>query len=284
MLKSQAVKPVGYLQKDIYLEKETQQTTMPSPTHDTLHQLSTFLQKQSTQRGFKCVVVGLSGGLDSAVVALLCQRVFKQNCHALIMPALTSSPQSQDHALLLCKRFNIPFSLVPIQDYHQLFKHNHPQASLTRQGNFCARMRMICLYDYSLAHQALVVGTSNKSERMLGYGTIFGDLACAINPIGDLFKTQVYQLARLLDVPQEILEKKPSADFYGGQSDEADLGFSYAQIDPLLFEISQRWAHADQIDCALLVQLGYDPLLVEKMVARVQHNAFKLESPLICKL
>nr|WP_267891615.1 NAD+ synthase [Helicobacter bizzozeronii] len=268
----------------MYLEKETQQTTMLSLTPDVPHKLSTFLQEQSTQRGFKRVVVGLSGGLDSAVVALLCQRVFKQNCHALIMPALTSNPQSQDHALLLCGQFNIPFSLAPIQDYHQLFKHNHPQANLTRQGNFCARMRMICLYDYSLAHQALVVGTSNKSERMLGYGTIFGDLACAINPIGDLFKTQVYELARMLEVPQEILEKKPSADFYMGQSDEADLGFSYAQIDPLLFEISQRWAHADQIDCALLVQLGYDPLLVEKMVARVQHNAFKLEPPLICKL
>ncbi|TSA86241.1 NAD+ synthase [Helicobacter mehlei] len=257
---------------------------MPSLTPDAPHRLSVFLQEQSAQRGFNRVVVGLSGGLDSAVVALLCHRVFKQNCHALIMPALTSSPQSQDHALLLCERFNISFSLAPIQAYHQLFNQDHPQASLTRQGNFCARMRMICLYDHSLTHQALVVGTSNKSERMLGYGTIFGDLACAINPIGDLFKTQVYELARMLDVPLEILEKKPSADFYVGQSDEADLGFSYVQIDPLLFEISQRWAHTKQIDCALLVQLGYDPLLVKKIVGRVQQNAFKLEPPLICKL
>lgn len=251
---------------------------------DLVGKLIEFLQTESAQRGFDRVVLGLSGGVDSAVVGVLCQKAFKSKCHALIMPASSSNPSSKTDALLLCEHFSIAYKEQSIAPYQKVFDALNSSASLGRQGNFCARMRMIMLYDYSLTHHALVVGTSNKSERMLGYGTIFGDLACAINPIGDLFKTQVYALARMLDIPATILHKSPSADFYTGQSDELELGFSYTQIDPLLLEISQRWALAEEIDTALLVQLGYDPLLVQSIVKRVQQNAFKLQLPVIYPL
>lgn len=226
------------------------------------------------------MVYGLSGGVDSAVVALLCQRVFGNNAHALLMPSLSTPPSALTHATELCKRFYIPFSHHSIAPHHAIFKDNHKDASLIRQGNFCARLRMATLYDYALEHHALVVGTSNKSERLLGYGTIFGDLACAINPIGDLYKSQIYALARLLQIPQNILDKPPSADFYAGQSDEAELGFSYAEIDPLLFAIEQN----PHLDKNALVALGFAPALVASVQERMAKNAFKLEMPAICAL
>ncbi|WP_285602806.1 NAD+ synthase [Helicobacter sp. NHP22-001] len=246
----------------------------------TLDTLVCFLQTQATQRGFRRVVYGLSGGVDSAVVALLCQRAFKDNAHALLMPSLSTPQSALTHATELCESFNIAYSLHSIAPHHALFKDSHKDASLIRQGNFCARLRMATLYDHALERNALVVGTSNKSERLLGYGTIFGDLACAINPIGDLYKGQIYTLARLLQVPENILNKPPSADFYAGQSDEDELGFSYAEIDPLLFAIEQN----PHLDTNALVALGFAPTLVTSVQERMAKNAFKLEMPAICPL
>ncbi|GLH57753.1 NH(3)-dependent NAD(+) synthetase NadE [Helicobacter ailurogastricus] len=248
---------------------------LPSKIIDTL---VSFLQTQTTQRGFERVVYGLSGGVDSAVVAFLCHKAFKDNAHALLMPSLSTPKSALKDALELCKSFHISYSVRPIAPHHALFKDTHKEASLTRQGNFCARLRMAALYDHALEHRALVVGTSNKSERLLGYGTIFGDLACAINPIGNLYKTQIYALARLLQIPSNILDKPPSADFYTGQSDEAELGFSYAEIDPLLFAIEQN----PHLDTNALIALGFAPALVTSVQERVAKNAFKLEMPTIC--
>nr|WP_260320701.1 NAD+ synthase [Helicobacter sp. NHP19-003] len=250
---------------------------MPPNIIDTL---VNFFQTQTTQRGFRRVVYGLSGGVDSAVVALLCQKVFQNNAHALLMPSLSTPSSALEHATELCKAFQIPVSHHPIAPHHALFKDRHKDANLIRQGNFCARLRMATLYDYALEHHALVIGTSNKSERLLGYGTIFGDLACAINPIGNLYKSQIYALARLLQVPENILNKPPSADFYAGQSDEGELGFSYAEIDPLLLAMEQN----PHLDFNALVALGFAPKLVASVQERMAKNAFKLEMPTICAL
>ncbi|WP_104750936.1 NAD(+) synthase [Helicobacter salomonis] len=241
-----------------------------------LDQLLLFLQTQGAQRGFERFVVGMSGGVDSALVGVLCQRVLPT--HALLMPATHTSSATED-AIALCNHFNIPYTQRPIAPYEALFKANNLDVSLGRVGNFCARMRMALLYDFSMEINALVVGTSNKSEIMLGYGTLFGDLAWLINPIAHLFKSQVYSLAQALEIPQEILNKPPSADLYSGQSDELDLGFSYAQIDPLLQEISARWDNPVHIDAGALCALGYMPDLVASIVNRVQKNAFKSQPP-----
>ncbi|WP_120945741.1 NAD(+) synthase [Helicobacter labacensis] len=244
--------------------------------NNTLDQLLVFLQTQSAQRGFDRFLVGMSGGVDSALVGVLCQRVLPT--HALIMPATHSSSALED-AIALCNHFNIPYTQRPIAPYEALFKEQNPDVSLERVGNFCARMRMNLLYDFSMEIGALVVGTSNKSEIMLGYGTLFGDLAWLLNPIAHLFKSQVYSLAQELGIPKHILNKPPSADLYNGQSDEADLGFAYAQIDPLLQEISARWDNPAHIDTNALCDLGFAPNLVASIVSRVQKNAFKSQPP-----
>lgn len=185
-----------------------------------------FIATEVQARGFKSVVFGLSGGIDSAVVARLCQLAFPKSHQALLMPAKQSSKTSLTHALELCKKFGISYQILSINQPQTAFEATLQglETMPLRLGNLCARLRMICLYDYAFANNALVVGASNKSEIWLGYGTIFGDLACAINPIGNLYKTEIYELARVLGIPHNIIEKAPSADLYKGQSDEQRIG------------------------------------------------------------
>ncbi|ANH48984.1 NAD synthetase [Helicobacter pylori] len=250
--------------------------------HELISYLCDFLEKEVHKRGFKKVVYGLSGGLDSAVVGVLSQKVFKENAHALLMPSSVSMPESKSDALNLCETFSIPYTEYSIAPYDAIFGSHFKDASLTRKGNFCSRLRMAFLYDYSLKSHSLVIGTSNKSERMLGYGTLFGDLACAINPIGELFKTEVYELACHLNIPKNILDKPPSADLFIGQSDEKDLGYPYSVIDPLLKDIEALF-QTKPIHLETLIQLGHDETLVKNIISRVQKNAFKLELPTIAK-
>lgn len=274
-----------------YLRKGLAVGTLGTITSKNIDKILSFLQDEVTKRGFSKVVLGLSGGIDSAVVALLCKKAFGENMHALCMPSISSSQQNLTDAKDFCARFSIPYTLLSIAPYQKAFLDQNAESSPPsplRVGNFCARIRMTLLYDFSQAHRALVIGTSNRSELMLGYGTIHGDLACALNPIAPFYKTQIFALARLLDIPRAILEKAPSADLYPQQSDEKELGYSYEAIDPLLACISQHYptpqSMAGGIDKARLVESGFAPAMVDSITARITANLFKQSLPLFLEV
>ena len=198
--------------------------------------LEVFIKEELHKIGVTKAVLGLSGGVDSAVVASVAQRALgNKNVHALVMPYKTSNPESQKHAELHAKKISIFYNVIDISAPVDAFLETKKDADSVRKGNKMARERMCHLYDYSSATGALVLGTSNKTELLLGYGTIFGDLASAVNPIGDLYKSQIWDLARYLDVPKEIIEKEPSADLWEGQTDEQELGYSYEELDRLMY-------------------------------------------------
>lgn len=206
--------------------------------------LAEFLRDELVRRrGFQNAVVGLSGGVDSAVSAALCARALgPEHVIAIRMPYRTSSKDSLAHAQLLIDQLGIRSDTVDISDAVDGYLSFVPDADGRRRGNVMARMRMIVLFDQSEKYHALPIGTGNKTERLLGYFTWHGDDAPPINPIGDLFKTQVWALARYLDVPQIIIEKHPTADLVVGQTDEVDLGITYAKADRILHYLLQGYS------------------------------------------
>lgn len=238
--------------------------------YDLINKIVLFLQQEVQKRGYQRVVLGLSGGVDSAVVALLCLKAFGSGVKALLMPSLTSSKASIEDALELCNSFSINYEVLPITKFDETFRTMYRDSDLMSKGNFCARMRMSMLYFKSAEEKRLVIGTSNKSEIMLGYGTLHGDLACAINPIGSFFKTEVYEIAKVLGVTEAILSKTPSADLYAGQSDESELGYKYEDIDPLL----QDYVNNMSVE-QLSIKHGNE--MVINIINRVRANAFKFE-------
>ena len=237
-----------------------------------------FLQDEVHKTGLKSVVIGLSGGIDSAVVAVLAQKAFGENFLAVMLPSSSSSQSSFDDADELCKKFDIKNTLVDIGNLVDSYFKNIEKTNL-RVGNFSARMRMSVLYDLSAKNSALVLGTSNKSELLLGYGTMFGDLASALNPIGDMYKTEVFEFAEHLGVPSSIINKPPSADLWEGQSDEEDLGFTYAQLDEALKAFVD-----DRLSKEELINKGFDKELVELIITKIYQNQFKRKQPIIAKL
>ena len=239
--------------------------------------LKQFLHNEVTKTGLSNVVLGLSGGIDSAVVAVLAKEVFGDKLLAVLLPSQYSSQNSIDDALKLCEKFNINHKIVSIEPLVRAYEQN--MDTNLRKGNFSARMRMSVLFDISSEQNALVLGTSNKSELMLGYGTIYGDLASAINPIGDMYKSEVFAFAEYLGVNDEIISKPPSADLWDGQSDEADLGYSYAQIDAVLEEFVEYRKDKDE-----LKEMGFDQNLIDMVVKKVYQNQFKRKTPVIAKL
>ena len=242
--------------------------------------LTGFIHSEITRAGFSRAVINLSGGIDSAVsYALAVQALGPQNVLAIRLPYRSSSPDSLDHAQILVDQFNTPVVTIPITEMVDPLIAREPGMSPMRKGNIMARVRMIVAYDQSEAFKGLVVGTGNKTEILLGYTTLFGDSACAINPIGDLYKTQIRQLARLLSIPEAIIAKPPSADLWIGQTDEDELGFTYEEVDKLLYLlVDQRYRPPE------CVEAGFDATFVQSVVERIRRNQFKRVLPPIAKL
>ena len=242
--------------------------------------LCRFLVDEAGKAGFSKVILGLSGGIDSALVAYLCADAFSpENVTALIMPYRTSNPQNIKDAERLTKLLKIKCEIFDISPMVDVFYHSDPEVDFKRKGNRMARERMCVLYDYSQKNTSLVIGTSNKTELLLGYGTIFGDLASAINPIGDLYKTQVWQLSEYYNIPEDILHKQPSADLWAGQTDEQELGYSYAEIDHLLYYLIDM-RYSDE----MLTNLNFSKAMISDVKHKIQSSQFKRRPPIIAKL
>jgi len=239
-----------------------------------------FLRSEVRRTGLERGILGLSGGLDSALVCTLAAEALgPERVDAVAMPYRTSSPQSLVHARMVAERTGVALTVRDITPMVDAYFGAEPGASSLRRGNKMARERMSILYDLSAQRGALVLGTSNKSELFLGYGTAFGDLASAVNPIGDLFKSEVRHLSRLVGVPAEIVDKPPSADLWAGQSDELELGFSYEEVDPLLrLMLDER---RSEREC---VEAGHDEALVRRVHEMVRRSQFKRRLPIIAKV
>lgn len=242
--------------------------------------LTGFLKTEINRAGFTRAVINLSGGLDSAVsCALTVEALGAENVLALRLPYRLSSPDSLEHAQWVIDQFKVRSETIEISGMVDPLIERDPKMSEGRRGNIMARERMIVLYDRTEAFKGLAVGTSNKTEILLGYSTLWGDMASAMNPIGDLYKTQVRQLARALNIPQPIIDKPPSADLWEGQTDESELGFTYEEVDKLLYLlVDERYTHQDCLDA------GFDEAFIHKVVGCVQRSQFKRMMPPIAKL
>ena len=241
--------------------------------------LTLFLENEVKKTGITKVVVGLSGGLDSAVVAVLAHKAFGDDLLCVKMPSHYSSQSSLDDADALCKDFGLRSITCSIAPMLRAYEEMHNDLDNLRKGNFSSRMRMATLFDISAREHALVLGTSNKSELMLGYGTLYGDLASAVNPIGDLYKSEVFALAEYLGVSKSIINKPPSADLWSGQSDEADLGYSYAQLDEAMkLYVDERVPREE------ILSRGIDKRMLDMIIGRIYKNHFKRKMPVIAKL
>ncbi|MCB1162894.1 MAG: NAD+ synthase [Candidatus Krumholzibacteriia bacterium] len=239
-----------------------------------------FIRSEVRRTGLERGVLGLSGGLDSSLVAALAAEALgPERVLGLAMPYRSSSPESLAHARLIAEQTGIRFETREITPMVDAYFAAEDDASSLRRGNKMARERMSILYDRSASEGALVLGTSNKSEIFLGYGTAFGDLASAVNPIGDLYKTQVRALSRFLGLPAAIVDKAPSADLWAGQSDEQELGFSYAEVDPLLYAMLD-----ERLDRDALLARGWEAAFVDRVTEMIRRSQFKRRLPVIAKV
>ncbi len=241
-----------------------------------------FLKNEMHRVGIKKAVIGLSGGIDSAVVSYLTAKALgNENVTCMLMPYRTSSKESITDAMKVVDELKVNSVKIEITDIVEAFLKStgDKEISNVRKGNIMARTRMILLYDESAKQNALVVGTGNKTEILLGYSTIFGDSASAINPVGDLYKTQLISLAEYLGVPEQIINKKPSADLWKGQTDEEELGFTYEKVDKYLYlKIDERMSDEE------LKKSGYEEKFMKRVNTLIIRSQFKRLPPLIAKI
>jgi len=242
--------------------------------------LTRFIRDELAKFGFKKGILGLSGGLDSAVCAALAARALgPANVLGLIMPCGDAFPADVRDAERVGRALGIRARVIDIAPQIDAYFAAQPTKDRRRRGNKMARERMSILYDYSAREKALILGTSNKTELLIGYGTIHGDLACAINPVGDLYKTQVRQLARHLGLPAPILRKPPTAGLWAGQTDEAEIGLTYAELDEILENIVEKGKSA-----ADMIKAGIKPAAVRGVWEMIRRSEFKRRMPPIAKL
>ena len=242
--------------------------------------LTRFIRTEITRTGFSRGVIALSGGVDSALAAFLAvEALGPENVLAVRMPYKSSSQDSLDHAQMVIDQLKMPSLTIPITEMADGLINRFPEMSAMRKGNIMARCRMITLYDQTEAFKGLAIGTGNKTEIMLGYSTLYGDSAHALNPIGDLYKAQIRQLSRAMGVPAPIIDKPPSADLWAGQTDEGELGFTYEEADRLLFLlVDQRYTPEE------CVEAGFEAGFVKTVVNRIKRNQFKRVMPLVAKI
>lgn len=242
--------------------------------------LTGFIHSELSRVGFQRALLGVSGGIDSAVSLYLCAKALgPENVLAIRMPYKTSPDHTLEDAQLMIDDLGVQSMTVEITPMVDPLIQQFENMSKIRAGNIMARTRMIVLFDQSVAFNGLVMGSSNKTEMLLGYTTIFGDSAAALQPIGDLYKTQVRQLAYHLGVPEQVIAKAPSADLWEGQTDEGELGFTYEDVDQLLFLLVDQRYHPETC-----IEEGFDREFVERVVRRVRQNHFKRVMPPIAKL
>ncbi len=242
--------------------------------------LVNFIREEVRSAGFEKVVLGLSGGIDSAIVAFLAVKALgPENVLGIMMPYKSSSRESLEDAQRVVEATGMRVKKIEITDMLDAYFAKEPDISDLRKGNKMARERMTILYDYSAKEKSLVLGTSNKTEILLGYSTQWGDSASAINPVGDLLKTQVWELSEYMGVPKEVIEKKPSADLWEGQSDEDELGFSYFLADEIInLLVDERYTKEE------ILEIGYSEKTLDSILWRIKTNQYKRKLPLIAKI
>lgn len=246
-----------------------------------------FVREETQRTGLQRVVLGLSGGVDSALVIEIAARALgPKNVLALAMPFRTSSAASLELARISAEHAGVRLEFADISAAAEAIfsaagdlPDTADRATRLRRGNVLARLRMITLYDRSAREGSLVLGTSNKTELLLGYGTQHGDMASALNPIGDLYKCQVFALSRHLGVPEAIVEREPSADLWQGQTDEQELGATYDALDALLHRMVDRRTSRER-----LLELGFEAAFIDATAERVRRSQYKRRPPIIAKL
>lgn len=239
-----------------------------------------FIRDEVLKAGFEKAVLGLSGGVDSSLCAYLTTEALgNENVYGINMPYRFSSTDGIQYARHVASKLKIHFISIEITPMIDAYFDSFSDMDPIRKGNKMARERMSILYDQSARFKALVMGSSNKTEILLGYGTIYGDTACAINPLGDLYKTQVWDLSREVGVPEEIIEKTPSAELWQGQTDEGELGFSYTEVDGLLNLMIDKGLNTRE-----LVERGFKEDFIERVMARIRSSGFKRRMPIVAEI
>lgn len=238
--------------------------------------ITQFIKDYVQKSGFENVIIGLSGGIDSSLsAALAVKAIGKEHVYGVMLPWKNSSPDSFNDALTLANQLNVHHEKIDIspmvEAYFQIYQ---PDADCLRLGNWMARTRMCVLYDLSAKYQGLVLGTSNRTELMVGYFTQYGDGACAFEPIGHLYKTEVWKMAEFLSIPSKIVSKTPTADLWSNQTDEGELGITYKELDLILYDITEM-----QLNHSRLLEKGYSESSIAKVNSLMQRSVFKRELP-----